>query len=1235
MMKHIIPTKIALLFVLFSHTLLAQQMKFKTLTTDEGLSNNSVNDIISDEDGRLWIATWDGLNVYDGNQIQVFKHQFQDSTSIAGNVILAFKKDKNGRIWMLNDNNSISYYQGDGVFKNFKLDQNAENLRLTKSGEIAVKTSNSYFAWQNNHFQAISGAALQTENSYKPLQKLLEDQFPNVLVNDVLKDREGNIWYASRKNGLFFIANTPQNLNNQQITQYTYDPYSPYSFASNEIEKLYEDDFGNIWLAHKDGGISMTYRGAEQITTVTPHPKRYPHLPNETIRGITKDQSGSVWLGYYNHGLFYFSKKTNCYVPFSIQEALLNSDWNRIRSLYTDSEGIIWVGTYAGIIKIENHQYSLISAEDFENFPANRNYSFFEDSVDLWIACWGGVAKYNRKSKRFEEFKHQEELASFHVRQLIKKDDTLVLATEHSGVIFFSTEKGILKTLDTENGLLGNSVYSLYQDSTNDGLWIATLGGISIYKNSEGITKNLTETDGLPSHMVYSLLANGNEVWISTTKGIAFINKKSYAIKQLPKEQGWQAQEFSEGASFQDAKGTLFFGGINGLSFFQPDAYHYTKKPTKFFLKVDGKENYSAEFTKEYHQNSVAVTITPISYTGLPQTIWYKLEGADSDWKAFKNSEIVYRHLQPGDYSFKITSNKKEDQATQYFQLHIEKPFYQTFWFYAACIVLLILIGICFSVRRNRVAKKIRNQLEKNIEERTAVIASQKKELVDANKNLEQKNAEIAKQKEKLLALHRDVKNKDFEVEKFQTFFLSDFKSKLNKIVALLKSEENDTKSVENELTKLIEDISEWDYLDQISELGESVPVQIDFEGFITKIYQQISDNQYNTETSYKFSKISVDILVALDVLRFRLLLRYLIIEVFKYSGSNEKCHLQTSLHANKAIVELKASSELLKKEWQNITNFSPYYKAFQLLLKEISGEIEVKFTEDLEITLQIPVTSVKNQSEASGVLQYKHLQQPNNDDKSYMLVYCEEDDISFLSQLLNSKDRALLFEHDLHGITSAIHQCYVETIIIYNIPFSNDFEQVLHQPALQRIPSLYISETISLSIEERAIENGINAIANLPTSSDLLNKKIAMITNSQKQAYSTKIDRITEKLDRENVVLNPHEKTVKKALKIIEEELDNPQFNVDSLFKRLEISRTKVYRVFKEILQQSPSDVIINLRLQKAENLLLTGNLNISEISFECGFNDPKYFSRLFKKHYGESPKRYKKHIQNTLQDY
>lgn len=95
--------------------------------------------------------------------------------------------------------------------------------------------------------------------------------------------------------------------------------------------------------------------------------------------------------------------------------------------------------------------------------------------------------------------------------------------------------------------------------------------------------------------------------------------------------------------------------------------------------------------------------------------------------------------------------------------------------------------------------------------------------------------------------------------------------------------------------------------------------------------------------------------------------------------------------------------------------------------------------------------------------------------------------------------------------------------------------------------------------------------------------------------------------------------------MEIIKEELQDPSFNVETLVENLGISRVKCYRIFKEALNQSPSDVITSFRLQKAEILLKTKKLNISEISFECGYNDPKYFGRPFKKYFGKSPKEYK----------
>ncbi|MFB9081056.1 hypothetical protein ACFFWB_27240 [Flavobacterium procerum] len=96
------------------------------------------------------------------------------------------------------------------------------------------------------------------------------------------------------------------------------------------------------------------------------------------------------------------------------------------------------------------------------------------------------------------------------------------------------------------------------------------MGGVTVFNEKTGVVKNITESEGLPSHMVYGLIDNGDKVWISTTKGIASIDKKKYTVTSYHPNHGWQGTEFSEGAYYQDFKGNLFFGGVEGLNYFNP-----------------------------------------------------------------------------------------------------------------------------------------------------------------------------------------------------------------------------------------------------------------------------------------------------------------------------------------------------------------------------------------------------------------------------------------------------------------------------------------------------------------------------------------------------------------------------------------------------------------------------------------------------------------------------------------
>ncbi|MBW2962093.1 two-component regulator propeller domain-containing protein [Mesonia aestuariivivens] len=1216
-----------LLCFLIGSVAFAQHLKFKSFTTKEGLSNNSVKNMSSDKQGRLWIGTWDGLNRYDGQNITVFKYDLQDNTGISGNVIKDLNRDIHQNIWILTDNKSVSRYIGDGVFQQFHFQKQPLSLALTHTGEIAVKMPNGYRVFSHNQFKEISKENIKNSDRLGVLKNFLLQNHPDLQINDILKDSKGNIWYATKRNGLYIIPNTPQNVKNELIEHYTHDTYSPYSFNSNEIEKIYQDDFGNIWLAHKDGGISMAYAGSEQITTIFPHPTKFPHLPNESIRAITKDNQSNIWLGYYTKGIYHYSEKTKCYLAYQIQEAKANPDWYRIRSFYTDSNGHLWVGTYAGLVKITPKGYQLFKAETHADFPNNRNYAFQEDEQQkLWIACWGGLAKLNLNTDTFEAFPHQKDLAPFHVRHVIKHQDTLVMATENQGVIFFTEAQGVIKRLTTKDGITGNSIYKLYHDQHTGYYWIATLGGVSIYDFPHGVIKNITEESGLPSHMVYGLLENKNKVWLSTTKGIATIQKKGYEVAQLPKDQGWQAEEFSEGAVYQDEKGMLFFGGISGLSYLQPNAYHYAVKTPKLQINIDGKELYPNVLTKAYQENTFTFSAIPIQFSGVAPKIYYQLEGVDKDWKLYQNKRITYKNLEPGRYSLLTKMNTKGSKSKKHIILEIETPFYQTSPFYLLIFGAILLIGVMIILRKNWLAKRLHKIMEAKIEARTRMIETQKLELLQANQHLEERHKELNAQQQQVLELHHQLKDRDFEVDKFKTFVLNSFKPKLANLVAITHSlkKSPESKQLEQELTQLIRKISEWDYLDQIAELGTLVPSEIHFKKLIQTIYRQLQSFSFSFDFTLKYQILTVSDLISLDVLRVKLLFQYLIHEVIKYVEQEASLILHTSLTENEMLIELSSSSSLLNEQWENIINYSPYYKAVKVLINDLGGEL-VKNTNEFKLRIHLPILNVTKVASRSGIVLLKHLEDDAAKLQPSILVYCEEEEVQLVHHLLEGMAEPIIFEHEVNALPSALQQINVKALVVYNAQLTSAFVEVISQPAFKILPSAYIAEQIDLALEEQALDYGLKTVIYLPIDKSFLQKKMNhLIQQYQKTHHTGFLDKLLPTAKTEALNLNPHQKLVKQALALIREEIGNAEFNVDRLISELEISRTKCYRVFKEVLHQSPSEVIIGLRLQNAEKLLGEGNLNVSEISFECGFKDPKYFSRMFKKHYGSSPKNF-----------
>jgi len=1226
------------LFFLFTLYSFGQQIKFENFTTNQGLSNNSVVDIESDKDGGLWIATWDGLNYFDGYNFKIFKNNLNRPKTISSNYITKLKKDKSGKIWIMTKEGNINCYVGNEEFEEFKFKTSPKNLYLSQKGNIVVETEKDFYEYKNKSFVETSANNVR-KSDFTNLKNSLLRKNPQLKINDVLKDKSGNIWFATRENGLYIITNE------NKIEHFTADLYAPYSFKNNEIEALHLDDFGNVWLGQKDGGLSMAFAGSEKINAIVPHPLKEPNLPDETIRAITKDKNGKIWLGYYTRGLYCYNDKSQKFEKFKIDKASSHSDWERVRSLFTSSDGNIWAGTYKGILRISGNNCTSYETANSEDVSINRCYSIIEDqNKQLWLGCWGGLAKFNLETGKFEKFRGQELLSKYHIRNVKKDNQNLILSTENSGVIVFNLQTNTLKRISTKDGILGNSIYSVFVDNESDNYWIASLGGVTVFNKKNGVVKNITELEGLPSHMVYGLIDTGDKVWISTTKGIASIDKKRYSVTSYNPDYGWQAPEFSEGAYYQDSKGNLFFGGVEGLNYFNPATIHNISPKAKIKLKIDGVENAQASIEKSFSNNKLEIEVIPILFPrNNKAAIYYKLEGRDEKWILLPtNNKIEYSNLSSGEYNFFIKQGKDGKPEPVFFSLQIGKAFYESILFYIFLSGFILLMCVVVVYVKNKASLAQQKYLEELVAARTAVIENQKKEMEAVNEELDEKNKKILEQKEKLLILHSNLKKENFEIEKFKTFMLSEFQEPISKIIKISSSFKKDTETHRDLIVqsgKLVKLISEWNYLEHVKDLGpvkksatSLFPV---FRNNVEKLKKELQQNEVNFNCEIDHS----DCFASVDILRLKLAMQYFFNDLSKYSDKDSTINISITYQSD--CIEIKAISDsvILRDNWYNISHYSPYFKALQVLLQDLEGELIPFSEEDFQITMRIPIEIVNPDVHYKETISWKNFNYPNQfaSDKKCLLVFGDSYNNPAANQVLDGENFNLIFESSVSNLNSILKQINISALILYQTEFSKkliDFLKSNRENSNIKIPMIYISEDINYELNEQLLEIGIETHIQLPASASFVRKKIdSLINQNIEPLREHKIqEKIFEILTEDNEHVTANERLLRKALEIIKEQLQNPSFNVEMLGEELGISRVKCYRIFKETLNQSPSDILMSLRLQKAELLLKTKRLNISEISFECGYNDPKYFGRSFKKYFGKTPKEFKEFKEYTV---
>ncbi len=619
----------------------------------EGISSNIVSRIVEDNDQNIWIATLDGgLNRYNysSNNFDVFLSDSTNPSSPLTNEIFSIFKDSAGNIWLGYDNAYSVFNPSSLSFKHF-IPNGLTSRPIGKVNDFAETEPGEVWAGTQ-----LSGLVKIDANSINPIPGYSAKHFPTLTsldIRTIISSPTKELWIGSANNGVFRYL--PKE---NQLENFTHRDSDPESISSNEIEALFQDKEGSLWVG--------THKGLNRLTIESGKFKRYTTqnsgVPEDLIVSIFQSSEGQFWVGT----LYGLASGTQHHFT-TMDNSSYGLSSNSVNAFAKTTDGSLWVGTDEGLNRLrpEANKFQWINGYTNPGISSDVVMSLLADGDYLWIGTFnGGLNRLDLKDNTVTVHSHKDSDPGS-----IGADGITSILKLRSGTILFGTYGGGLSVLEkgTDDfitlrhnprdslSLNSNYVIALFEDSFGY-IWVGTENGLSrfdeqrkafqefnsspdtgislasniVWELNEDADKNLwigsagngliswpaasrqqlrphllshIQTLSLPSANIYGIqIDQFNNIWASHNRGISKIEEGRSEVTNYTLSEGLQGLEFNMGASFSSTDGLIYFGGNRGFNILNPETIASNVSPPKVSIYSINIMNERVFFEKGYNQ---------------------------------------------------------------------------------------------------------------------------------------------------------------------------------------------------------------------------------------------------------------------------------------------------------------------------------------------------------------------------------------------------------------------------------------------------------------------------------------------------------------------------------------------------------------------------------------------------------------------------------------------------------